>query len=58
MPVLYVLSVGPAIFFFEQSGRPQAMETFFTYFYAPLEWLHSNVREVRHLLDWYIELFD
>lgn len=53
-----MLSVGPAIFFFEQSGRPQAMETFFTYFYAPLEWLHTNVREVRHLLDWYIDLFD
>ncbi len=27
------------------------------FFYAPLEWLYMNVRQVAQLLDWYIDLF-
>ncbi len=57
MPVLYVLSVGPAVGLLKQSGHPPGLEKFMEFFYAPLEWLYLNVRQVAQLLDWYIDLF-
>ena len=54
LPVLYVLSVGPAVYYFESTGQqpPDWVETF----YWPLEWLHANTF-LREPLDWYLRLF-
>ncbi len=41
----------------KQSGHPAGLERFVSYFYAPLEWLYINVKQVARLLEWYIDLF-
>lgn len=54
LPVVYCLSIGPAIWLIERTGMNP---DFFEIIYTPLEWLHSNVALVRPLLDWYVELW-
>ena len=53
-PVLYVLSVGPAIRLHRTCGQPtrEAIETI----YRPVEWLLSTPLE--EPLQWYIELWE
>ncbi len=47
-PVLYVLSVGPALMFYE-GDLPDAWLAF----YAPLVWLDENVPACRAFFSWY-----
>ncbi len=54
LPLLYVLSVGPVVMMVDRGGMDRE---FWTWFYAPLEWLHSHVEFVRPFLEWYIELW-
>ena len=53
LPMLYVLSTGPAALIVKKTGLPA--EHFRT-FYAPLAWLHKHTA-LRHPLDWYVKLW-
>jgi hypothetical protein len=53
LPILYVLSLGPAVWGVEKMGwDPDLWETI----YQPLIWLHENTF-LEEPLDWYVELF-
>ena len=58
LPILYFLSVGPALFGLQALGDPlnRKVETAFIYFYSPLGLLakHTPLREPLH---WYVELW-
>jgi len=54
LPVLYVLSIGPALWIVESTGSGRgAAEVVF----MPLTWLHEHT-PLRAPLDWYMDLWD
>jgi len=53
IPLLYVLSVGPALWLSQKMGWS---EDAFVIFYYPLIKLHEHTF-LRHPLDWYVGLF-
>lgn len=56
-PVLYLLSIGPAAYFFKLAGQPKGMENFLEVFYYPIEWLWDNSQAARAILERYLEFF-
>jgi hypothetical protein len=52
LPILYVLSVGPAIWLMNATGTG---EHFAEAFYFPLIWLHQQGGWLGQALDWYVE---
>lgn len=56
LPVLYVLSLGPALWFIEAQPRRGTAVDVFRVVYAPLEWLAENT-PLRGPLYWYVELW-
>jgi hypothetical protein len=53
MPVLYVLSLGPAIWYVNRGNEPGIFETI----YYPIAWLYENCEPAQPLLDWYVEIW-
>jgi hypothetical protein len=56
LPVLYVLSIGPAARYFflgSFTPSPRALHAF----YSPLNFLYRKSSTVRHSMDWYINLW-
>ena len=53
LPVLYVLSVGPASQFYAGSQPPPWVLTF----YAPIEYLANTVPLFAAVLEWYIDFW-
>lgn len=57
LPVLYVLSLGPAVWLYNaQQGQGPAAEVLET-IYAPLGWLHENT-PFQGPLEWYVDLWE
>lgn len=54
LPLLYVLSLGPAVMLLER-GRVDA--EFWNWFYGPLRWLYDQAEFIQPFLDWYVELW-
>jgi hypothetical protein len=54
LPVLYVLSVGPAAYVIERTRSGQEAGRLF---YAPLIWLHDNT-PLRGPLEWYVRSWE
>lgn len=57
LPVLYVLSTGPAVYLYTKAGHPKAMEGFLEAFYWPVEWMYDHSQIFQGLLERYLELF-
>lgn len=53
LPLLYVLSLGPAVMIIDHTG---CGEDFAEVVYYPLIWLHENT-PLRASLDWYVGLW-
>jgi hypothetical protein len=53
LPVLYVLSIGPAAAIYQNRAAPEAVEGF----YAPLQWVADSSEAARQALMWYVELW-
>jgi hypothetical protein len=54
LPVLYVLSLGPAIWL----GHNRMVNTdILQTIYSPLEWLYNNVEATKPLFDWYLSFW-
>ena len=58
LPVLYVLSIGPAAWIFSKTGLfgSTAAQHFFNVFYAPLEWAYSHNDFAKSFLESYLAL--
>ena len=56
LPLLYVLSVGPAAWIFNKTGlfRSTAAQHFFQMFYAPLEWAYMHNDFAKRFLESYL----
>ena len=56
LPVLYVLSVGPAAWIFNKTGlfRSTAAQHFIQVFYAPLEWAYMHNDFAKRFLESYL----
>jgi hypothetical protein len=54
LPVLYVLSLGPAVMIVDRTGMG---EDFAKIFYYPLIWLHENT-PLAGPLEWYVSLWE
>lgn len=57
LPVLYVLSTGPAMYLFKAMGQPDALEDIFEVVYYPIEWLWDHSQIAQALLEAYLDLF-
>ena len=57
LPVLYVLSIGPAVLILEATGPNHELEEAARVFYLPLIWLHENT-PLRKPLDAYVEFWE
>jgi hypothetical protein len=55
LPLLYVLSLGPAVFLVDHGWINEGL---FRGVYAPLEWVYQKVPAVQPSLDYYIKLFE
>lgn len=55
LPVLYVLSIGPAEAMYESCG--ESMQYVLEVVYAPLTWLDANSDIARSFFDWYRSLW-
>jgi hypothetical protein len=55
LPLLYVLSTGPAIWCVRQGALSD--DQFLT-FYFPLAWLYLNIDAARAFFDWYLAFWD
>jgi hypothetical protein len=55
LPVVYVLSLGPAVRLFHGSNSP--FIGLIAGFYSPLEWLARNCEPIGDVLGWYIGLW-
>ena len=42
LPILYVLSIGPAVMFMDMTGTEQELWPVFTAVYYPVIWLYAN----------------
>ncbi len=56
LPVLYVLSVGPAVWFIETQPRRGTAVDVYRVVYSPLGWLADNT-PLRGPLYWYVDLW-
>ena len=54
IPLLYPLSLGPAVLIFESMGRPQGVEPYLEVIYSPLIDLPEPIESA---LDWYVDLW-
>jgi len=57
LPVVYVLSLGPAVWLHDRGGLGSEMNEFIRLTYSPLAWLRENSEVCRHVLDWYVGLW-
>jgi hypothetical protein len=55
LPLLYVLSLGPAVRLFHDSNSP--FIGLIAGFYSPLKWLAQNCQPIGDALNWYISLW-
>jgi len=53
MPVMYILSVGPAVLVIEMTDSSQ-FETFLQWFYIPLECCYNEYSWAKTFFDWYL----
>jgi hypothetical protein len=56
LPVLYVLSIGPAIWLDKYAGMPALMWGL-KVIYSPLVWLMDTNETMKSAMMWYIELW-
>jgi len=56
LPMLYVLSIGPAAMLVQMTGTEQELAPVLQVFYFPVIWLHENT-PLREPLDAYVELW-
>ena len=57
LPLLYVLSLGPAVKLTEAGLIAGPVEGWLTRFYVPLAWLHERYSPAQAALDWYLMLW-
>ena len=57
LPILYVLSVGPAVMLVETTGTENELGPILEVFYFPVVWLHENT-PLRGPLDAYVKLWE
>ena len=57
LPVLYVLSSGPALWLVERYARGSWVRRWTMNFYLPLEWLADICPPFRDAISWYVCLF-
>ncbi|MCA9156284.1 MAG: hypothetical protein KDA38_15940 [Planctomycetales bacterium] len=53
MPMLYVLSIGPVVYFYQDSEPPMWLQNF----YAPILWVHGLGGFVGQALERYAEMW-
>jgi hypothetical protein len=55
LPVLYVLSIGPAFWLFWEghASMPTIRKV-----YAPMFWLHKNNKHSAQCIDWYLKMWN
>jgi hypothetical protein len=58
LPLLYVLSVGPAVWWFAKQGYPEEQVESLESFYGPLISIHNNCPPLATALDLYVELWE
>jgi hypothetical protein len=58
MPVLYVLSIGPACWLAKHGYLSDDERSPAHLFYTPLIWLHERVPMTQNALERYVELWD
>jgi hypothetical protein len=57
LPILYVLSIGPAGLAYDKGWLPDHMEDDLTVFYSPVLWLYEEVPAFESFMDGYLEFF-
>lgn len=56
MPVMYTLSLGPAILVYEMTDYSQ-FKTFIEWFYTPLEYCYNEYSWATTFFDWYLSIW-
>lgn len=57
LPILYVLSIGPAAWFYHAVEPPAPVGDFLVSVYSPLEWVCEQTEPLSRLFDWYVGLW-
>jgi hypothetical protein len=59
VPVLYVLSIGPAFYYVEKNGTPRPTPAWLENFYEPVVWMHDQTplkKPLELYVDWWVHL--